>query len=228
MKTVIDLNLTNRLSVIEANNSVLHAEESIPLTYPCCELNIATEQRLYSQSVSLILKENEKTLYQVNSNIIQQFITRIIEAKRIFLTGEGRSGLVARMFAMRLMHLGYQVYVVGETTTPPIRHDDLLIACSGSGSTTNTFHMASESKKSGARIVCVTTQINSPLAKIAHLTLEIKAASKHDRNHKQSKQFAGSLFEQSSLILFDAIFHLLCQQMEKNSDALWNLHTNLE
>lgn len=228
MKTVIDLNSDNRLPLVEADKHVSQAQESIPLTDQCSELNIAADQHLYSQSISLIVAENKKTLYQVNYHRIQQFITRLIKARRIFLTGEGRSGLVARMFAMRLMHLGYQVYVVGETTTPPIGQNDLLIACSGSGSTTNTCHVASESKRAGAQVICVTTQLYSPLAKIADLIIEIKAASKHDHTQKQSKQFGGTLFEQSTLLLFDAVFYWLCKQMEKNSDALWSLHTNLE
>ena len=36
--------------------------------------------------------------------------------KKIFVAAAGRSKMVANMFAMRLMHLGYDVRVVGETT----------------------------------------------------------------------------------------------------------------
>ena len=45
----------------------------------------------------------------------------IRESGSIFLTGQGRSGLVAKMFAMRLIHLGFKTYVVGETITPLFR-----------------------------------------------------------------------------------------------------------
>ena len=38
-------------------------------------------------------------------------------------------------FAMRLMHLGFVVYVIGDVTTPSINEDDCLIAISGSGET---------------------------------------------------------------------------------------------
>ncbi len=37
---------------------------------------------------------------------------------RIFVTGLGRTGLMARGFAMRLMHLGRRVYHVGDVITP--------------------------------------------------------------------------------------------------------------
>jgi 6-phospho-3-hexuloisomerase len=40
---------------------------------------------------------------------------------RILVMGAGRSGLVGRAFAMRLLHLGYNAYVLGETIVPAIR-----------------------------------------------------------------------------------------------------------
>ncbi|AVH54882.1 MULTISPECIES: hypothetical protein [Streptomyces] len=53
-------------------------------------------------------------------------------AERIFVTGEGRSGLMAKAFAMRLMHLGLPVHVIGETTTPAVAQGDTARAPSGS------------------------------------------------------------------------------------------------
>lgn len=46
---------------------------------------------------------------------IDEFIFALEDAKNIFVMGAGRSGFVAKAFAMRLMHLGYNVYVVGKT-----------------------------------------------------------------------------------------------------------------
>ena len=39
-------------------------------------------------------------------------------ARHTFVTGAGRSGLVARSFGMRLMHAGLPAFVPGETITP--------------------------------------------------------------------------------------------------------------
>ncbi|NLW76696.1 MAG: SIS domain-containing protein, partial [Methanomicrobiales archaeon] len=41
------------------------------------------------------------------------FISELMRAERIFVVGAGRSGFVAKSFAMRLMHLGFTSYVVG-------------------------------------------------------------------------------------------------------------------
>jgi 6-phospho-3-hexuloisomerase len=122
-----------------------------------------------SEAIALILSENQRVLEKIDYNAIAQFAQFVHDSKRIFVTGEGRSGLVARMFAMRLMHLGCQDYVVGETTTPSIQAGDLLIDFSGSGSTGNLVAIATKAKEIGARIVSVTTQTDSPLGKVADI-----------------------------------------------------------
>ena len=64
---------------------------------------------------------------------IANFIEIITTADNIFVTGAGRSGLAAKAFAMRLMHLGLSSYVVGETISPAINAGDCILAISGSG-----------------------------------------------------------------------------------------------
>jgi D-arabinose 5-phosphate isomerase GutQ len=96
------------------------------------------------------------------------------------------------MFAMRLMHLGYHVYVAGETTTPSLRRDDLLIACSGSGTTSGVLTMIATAHMTGARIVAVTTAPKSPLGQVANVVITIPAAAKQDHSQQYSEQFAGS------------------------------------
>ena len=55
------------------------------------------------------------------------FSPKILNARRIYVMGAGRSGLVAKGFAMRLMHLGFQSYVVGETITPALQKGDVIV-----------------------------------------------------------------------------------------------------
>src|SRR5690242_18419180 len=82
-----------------------------------------------------IVAEQVEAIARVDDRAVGALLLAIETANAIFLLGEGRSGLVGRMFAMRLMHLGKQAYVVGETITPAIGRGDLLIAISGSGET---------------------------------------------------------------------------------------------
>ena len=82
----------------------------------------------------------------LDEDSIEEF-ENIIESKNVFVTGAGRSGLAAKAFAMRLMHLGVSAYVVGETISPAIREDDCIIAISGSGETNTIVSAATIAKK---------------------------------------------------------------------------------
>ncbi len=96
------------------------------------QVNDCEDVLLSMKMISVNLSEIIDKLDRKN---IKLMIQKILESKRIFLMGAGRSGLVAKAFAMRLMHLGFSVYVVGETTTPAVRPEDVVIAISGSGET---------------------------------------------------------------------------------------------
>lgn len=187
-----------------------------------------TVQNDLHQAIDIILAENRAVLGAINSTQIAQLIEAITHAKRIFVAGEGRSGLVLRMFAMRLMHLGCQGFVVGETTTPSIQPGDILIDCSGSGSTETVKMIAQKAKAIGVRIISITTQPNSALGQLADIVIHLNAAAKQDHTGQHSQQFAGSLFEQSSLLLLDAVFYLMATRSHLSSATLYSLHANLE
>lgn len=185
-------------------------------------------QANFTQAIGLVLSENQRVLQSVTYSAVEQLVQKIMAAKRIFVIGEGRSGLVVRMVAMRLMHLGCQVYVVGETTTPSIQSTDLLIACSGSGSTEMVCAIAAKAKVIGADLVGVMVNKQSLLGQLVELSTELAAATKQDFEPTKSQRFPGSLFEQSTLLFFDALFYVLSQILHKNAQSLLNLHTNLE
>jgi 6-phospho-3-hexuloisomerase len=185
-------------------------------------------QNELDEAIDLVLTENRQVLKAVDLDTIAQLSEAISQSKRIFVTGEGRSGLVLRMFAMRLMHLGCQDFVVGETITPSIQAGDLLIDCSGSGNTDGVLAIAQKAQAIGARIVSITTQSDSPLGQLADIVIHLNAATKQDRSRQHSQQFAGSLFEQSTLLLLDALFHVLARQTNQSAETLYGQHANLE
>lgn len=152
----------------------------------------------------------------------------IAGSARIFVLGAGRSGLALRMTAMRLMHLGLTVHVVGEVTTPAIATGDLLLVASGSGTTASILRAAQAALGSGARVAAITAASESPLAQLATETIVVPAADKLDRSGELSAQYAGSLFEQSVVLLGDAFFHAVWQRSGVSADELWPRHANLE
>ena len=96
-----------------------------------------------------ILEELTENAKHISSSSLEKFANEIIKARHIFVAGAGRSGFVARGFANRLMHLGLEVFFVGEPTTPAIEKKDLLIISSGSGETDSLIVMANKAKKAG-------------------------------------------------------------------------------
>lgn len=175
-----------------------------------------------------ILEENLSLSRQLELEQLLPYIYHIQQAKRIFITAAGRSGFAMRSTAMRFMHLGLNVYYVGDTTTPAIGEGDLLIAASGSGTTTSIVRSAEKSIASGAKLVAITTNAESALGKIASHVVVIPAAEKQDHSQKISAQYAGSLFEQFLLLLNDAVFQSLWKLSGQEAEELWKRHANLE
>lgn len=153
-----------------------------------------------------VAREVATVLSRVRDEEAQRLSEAIRKARRIFVYGEGRSGFMGKAFAMRLMHGGYDVYVIGETITPSVKAGDLFVAISGSGATASIVDGAKKAKKAGAELFAVTTHRESELAAASDGLLEVPAATKHRRGHEpQTIQPLGNQFDQSLHLLLDAV-----------------------
>jgi len=175
---------------------------------------------------------------EIDENTIMQMMDTITSCNNVFVLGVGRSGLVAKAFAMRLMHLGISVYVVGETITPAIHKDDCLFAISGSGETSYIINTALIAKKRGAQIIAVTSYADSTVGVMADLIMQIKGRTKIDiekdydmrqiKGNHQSLAPLGTVFEISTLVFLDGLIAELMQKMDKTEDDLKEKHNVLE
>ncbi|MFB9757023.1 6-phospho-3-hexuloisomerase [Ectobacillus funiculus] len=179
--------------------------------------------------IKSILGEIQEVLDLVDTNAIEEVSRALQTPTRIFVIGEGRSGLMAKSFAMRLMHLGAHVFVMGETITPAIREGDILIAVSGSGKTKNVSWAAEKAKECGCRVIAFTTNLESELASYAALSVHVPAATKYRRQDEmKSVQPLGSLFDQCMHLIFDTIcLRYAALQQIGHSDA-FRMHSNVE
>ncbi len=169
---------------------------------------------------------------------VRGLIDAMIGANKIFIYGAGRSGLVGKAFAMRLMHLDFNVYVVGETITPAFEPGDLLIAISGSGETKTIVDAAEIAKKEGGKVVAITSYANSTLGKIANIVVEIPGRTKTDiptdyiarQMLTKYKWIApmGTLFEDSTMVFLDGIIALLMATFQKTEKDMRRKHATLE
>lgn len=178
----------------------------------------------------LIIQELNQTLVKVDIEKGEAFKEKIIESNNIFVAGVGRSGLACKAFAMRLMHLGFNSYVVGETTTPNIAKGDLLVIGSGSGETESLVTMVKKAKKLGSYIVLLSTRSESTIGKNADIVIKIPAITPKTDNDEMvtSIQPMGSLFEQSLLLFYDATILRIMESIGKDSEMMFKNHSNLE
>jgi 6-phospho-3-hexuloisomerase len=189
---------------------------------------LADVSRSFDRNRSLVQDEISGVFQSVDPAQVAALVTELRLADRIFVTGAGRSGLVLKMAAMRLMHLGLTVHVVGEITAPAIRSGDLLLAASGSGTTAGVVKAAETAAAQGARIAAYTTNAGSPLAKAASAVVIIPAAQKTDHGSGLSRQYSGSLFEQVLFATTEAVFQSLWDEDAATPEELWQRHANLE
>jgi len=181
--------------------------------------------------IGAVSKEIGRCTERIETQSVVRLLDEIDDARRVFVAAAGRSGFGVRGFAMRLMHMGRDVHVVGDVTTPSIAAGDLLLIGSGSGSTGSLVNMANKARSLGARIALVTIDPCSPIGEIADAVVTIPAPSPKARNAMdavETVQPMGSLFEQSMSVLLDSMVVMLMQRHGLNSDDMFKRHANLE
>ncbi|MGF6355566.1 6-phospho-3-hexuloisomerase [Paenibacillus sp. 4624] len=178
-----------------------------------------------------ILKELERTLSQLDDAEMQAMAKQVLAAERIFVAGAGRSGLMGKAFAMRLMQMGLTVYVVGETVTPGIGSADFLLLCSGSGETGGLVAMARKANQAGAPVGLITIKPDSTIAQLAQAVVRLPASAKEDTAGAGADvtiQPMGSLFEQSLLLSMDALILTMMEMKGMTGADMFSRHANLE
>ncbi len=176
-------------------------------------------------SCGIVLGEISTFLPRISEEESQHFCEELARAKRIYITGVGRSGLVVKAFGQRLMHLGFKVHLADEITAPAVTRGDLLVACSGTGKTLLPLYMARKARRIGARVAALTTSKRSPLGRIANMTVVIPTPLERGR---RTRQPARSLFEQVLFLYLDAVVLAVMQRHGIPHKKLHRRHGNLE
>jgi len=166
-----------------------------------------------------ILSLSEESLNGVDDSVVNETVDTIKRSNQIFIYGSGRSGLVGKFFAMRLVQLGFTSYFIGETITPIVTKDDSVILISNTGMTKSTLLVASVVKRIGAKIIAITSSAHSPLAKYADLVIHV--ANEH---RDGSLAPLGTLFEISTVILLDSLVAELMIKTGQSEEDLRRRH----
>jgi 6-phospho-3-hexuloisomerase len=189
-----------------------------------------------------ILEGIKRCIEELNMEDVEKLIELLLEAKdkKIFIIGIGRSGFVARAFALRLMNLGFNVYFLGETITPAAEKGDLLIAISGTGATKMVLTASAAAKEIGAKVIAITSFPESPLGQTADHVVTIKGRTKTGwpkeedylarqiMGEREPLTPLGSIFENNCMVFLDSLIVELMYRMGRTEEDLKRRHATIE
>ncbi|MFE1243301.1 6-phospho-3-hexuloisomerase [Fictibacillus sp. NPDC058756] len=182
-----------------------------------------------TQYLAEVVQELSRTVDLISDEEAEKLVNKILESKKIFVAGAGRSGFMGKSFVMRMMHMGIDAYVVGETVTANLEKDDLLIIGSGSGETKTLVSIAEKAKSLGGTVAAVTIFPDSTIGKLADIIIKLPGSPK-DQSESEYKtiQPMGSLFEQTMLLFYDALILRFMEKKGLDSTKMYGKHANLE
>ena len=143
------------------------------------------------------------------------------QAPQTFVYGAGRSGIVGRAFAMRLVQAGLRAYVIGESVTPIVRRGDAVFILSSQGESASSNQTGNIVRREGAELIVVTSRATSKLAHTATLLLVVEFPEDPDRPRYAP---LGTLFEAASLRLTDALIVELMHVRGESEDSMRRRH----
>src|SRR5437879_7378247 len=151
-------------------------------------------------ATSFILKALAKSVAYERSAEVTAAVDLFEKAPKVFVYGVGRSGLVARAFAMRLVQLGLKCFFIGETITPIVEAGDCVLIVSNTGATMSAVQTANIARRVGATVVSVTGNRTSKLAHASNVVVTV-----HEEAGPEVSEYAplATLFEEAARILLE-------------------------
>jgi len=141
-------------------------------------------------------------LEHIDPPAIARAIEILLKAPQIFVYGAGRSGIIGRAFAMRLVQAGLRAYVIGESVTPIVRAGDAVFLLSAQGESYSSIQTGNIVRREGAELIVLTSKPGSKLAHTASHLISLEFPEDDDRLRYAP---LGTLFEAASLRLTDGL-----------------------
>ncbi|MEM0493558.1 MAG: 6-phospho-3-hexuloisomerase [Candidatus Thermoplasmatota archaeon] len=183
------------------------------------------EETIFKKSVNYIHKKLNIILKNIPHSVISEACSLFFEANRVFVYGAGRSGLVAKAFAIRLVHLGFQTFVIGETIGAPVKKGDLVVIVSGSGETIPAVMTSEIAHNIGATVLVITGSSKSRITKYATICICLEP---DDNDEKKKLAPLGTLFEASAWVLLDGLIAELMDRKGETERSMQLRHATLE
>lgn len=179
----------------------------------------------FDETLAYLSTEAQASLKHVRREDVDALLRHIQGARHVVMFGRGRSGLVARTFAIRLHHLGFRAFVVGETSTPPVSDEDLLLLVSGSGETFSVTLTAQIARDLGAKVVCVTGGPSNRLAELSDRVIVLPTSQGEEQARVAP---LGTAFELAAHLFFDGVVAELMAALGEDEAGMRSRHATLE
>jgi 6-phospho-3-hexuloisomerase len=152
----------------------------------------------------------------------------LIAARRLVCYGVGREGLMMDAIAMRLMHAGFQSYVVGEMVTPPVSQGDLFLASAGPGHFPTVETLLKVARDAGGRTVVVTAQPARAAQMPVDVVIHLPAQTMVDVAAGLSVLTMGTHYEAALLLFGDLLVLRLLELTHQKREDMYSRYTNMK
>lgn len=186
-----------------------------------------------------IIAEIEPVKEGMDQQQMEAAVRAVYKAKRIFVTGMGRSGYMMRCFGMRLMQMGFTAFMIGDTATPSAEEGDLLIIGSGSGETPSLKGYLKKAKQLKCKVLVITGHPESTLGREADYTVKLPVEEElhknadgsmrvYDTGNQGTKMLLGSCLELCMLLCTEALCMMAFHEMNFREADMMRRHACFE
>ena len=180
-----------------------------------------TSAEIFDRAKEFIGQHVSKSLGAVPAATIGRAVELLQKAPAVFVYGAGRSGIIGRAFAMRLVQLGLTAYVIGESVTPIVRRGDAVFILSARGESYSSMQTANIVRREGADLIVLTAR---PTSKLAHAATLLVALNLPENGERPELAPLGTLFEAASLRLTDSLVAALMRARGETEESMRGRH----
>lgn len=148
--------------------------------------------------------------------------------RSVFVYGLGRSQMIGKAFAMRLMHLGFHAYVIGETVTPAVKTGDVFLVISKTLSGNSVVAAIQAAQQHQAQTVILTATRAHALVQQATASIIIPDLKSRAAQSAETVLPLGTLFEVTTLVLLDGVVAELMQLLSIPEATMAAHHANIQ
>ena len=160
------------------------------------------DSTVFLRADEYIAAHARSALAHIDPVTLARVVELLARSPKIFVYGAGRSGIIGRALAMRLVQAGLSAYVIGESVTPIVQKGDLVLIFSNRGESYSSIQTANIVRREGAELIVITGRTSSKLAHAATVLVGLKVPDDPDQPRLAP---LGTVFEAASLRFGDAL-----------------------